>query len=193
MKRKCFRQMGHFGLTRTLVLRAGLRFNYSGVTPNIYHFVIYGNAFIATPGPLARAFWLSRAGSGRYSLVLTDDVNGDVQTTPDPSSTRSETKRLQRVEVKLDARLILLHKLTTADDFVYTLSDKSERWCSVMERAESVAVQIVDSVGTVRQEFELGQPLVELSRKRKLPSGTVRKCPGEIHPSEKVGATISRQ
>jgi hypothetical protein len=62
-----------------------LRFNYSGVTPSVYHSVIYGNTLETLYALLPAPFGFSTAGSGRYSLVLTDDVDGDRSLAPTPS------------------------------------------------------------------------------------------------------------
>ena len=52
-------------------------------------------------------------------------------------------KRLDDIERKLDACLVLLEKATTHDDFVYGLSNKSERWISAMKKAEAIAHESV--------------------------------------------------
>ena len=105
----------------------------------------------------------------------------------------SLTTRLQRLEVKVDACLVLLRELTTADDFVYKLSDRSRRWRDVMEWAERVAGRTIDSLATSRQASELGEPLADFSQARKLPSGTVPTCLGASRFSEEASETISDQ
>ena len=66
-------------------------------------------------------------------------------------------KRLEVLEQKLDACLILLQMATTHDDFTYTLSDKSERWRQAMKGAGIVASRAEDSVIKAHQEYITAQ------------------------------------
>ena len=59
---------------------------------------------------------------------------------------RSPSQRLESVEEKLDACLVILRMITTADDFTYTLSNKSEYWVKRIEKAEAVALRAADSL-----------------------------------------------
>lgn len=50
--------------------------------------------------------------------------------------------RLSALENKIDACLILLGKLTTADNFTYNLMDKSPLWMRAMSAAERLASRV---------------------------------------------------
>lgn len=48
-------------------------------------------------------------------------------------------RRIEELDEKLDACLVLLKMIITHDDFVYTLSNKSEQWVKTMTAAEVTA------------------------------------------------------
>lgn len=59
---------------------------------------------------------------------------------------RNTSQRLESLEEKLDTCLVLLRMVTTADDFTYTLSNKSEYWIKRIEKAEKVARRAADAL-----------------------------------------------
>ncbi len=48
---------------------------------------------------------------------------------------------LEKIDDKLSACLVLLHRATTHDSFQYNLTDKSEEWRQAMRWATGVAVR----------------------------------------------------
>ncbi len=65
----------------------------------------------------------------------------------------TEAERLDRLEEKLDACLVLLQMATTHDAFVYTLSDKSQHWINAMHGASIVASRGEASAIAAHQEY----------------------------------------
>jgi sugar phosphate isomerase/epimerase len=65
-------------------------------------------------------------------------------------------KRLDEIERKLDACLVLLKMATTHDDFIYRLDDKSERWIRAMKEAGKIANASIASVIRFHQEYGTG-------------------------------------
>lgn len=65
-------------------------------------------------------------------------------------------KRLDEIEKKLDACLVLLKMATTHDGFVYTLSNKSARWIKAMKEAGKIANASIDFVIGFHQEYATG-------------------------------------
>ena len=57
---------------------------------------------------------------------------------------------LGQLERKIDACLILLLKLTTQDNFVYTLHDKSEMWVNAMREAEKQASRVIPALALAK-------------------------------------------
>lgn len=81
-------------------------------------------------------------------------------------------KRLDNVEAKLDACLVLLKMAVTHDDFVYRLDDKSERWIAAIQAARNQASRAAVSLVTGHRES--GTDLDACSQRcaGKGPSGT---------------------
>jgi hypothetical protein len=63
--------------------------------------------------------------------------------------------RLDVIEEKLDACLILLKKATTHDSFTYSLNDKTVEWISAMRRADHLASRVALSSTEQRQDSGL--------------------------------------
>jgi hypothetical protein len=85
----------------------------------------------------------------------------------------AETKeRLEQLEEKIDACLVLLRMATSHDVFRYTLSDKSPLWTRAMRGAEVIVSRVIDRVALVHREYE-----------KALQSGEVRlSCPRSPSP-----------
>lgn len=62
--------------------------------------------------------------------------------------------RLDGLEEKIDACLVLLRTVTTSDEFHYTLNNKSPLWARAIRGAEVVVSRVVDRVAAIHQEYE---------------------------------------
>jgi len=60
--------------------------------------------------------------------------------------------RLDKIERKLDACLVLLRMVTSHGDFTYTLTNKSERWITAIREAEKIANSSIDAAVGCHQD-----------------------------------------
>lgn len=74
--------------------------------------------------------------------------------------------RLDALEEKIDACLVLLRMATTHDSFGYCLSDKSPAWTRAIRGAEVIVSRVIDRVGLIHREYE-----------RAIQTGGVLACP----------------
>lgn len=63
-------------------------------------------------------------------------------------------ERLDALEEKIDACLVLLRMATSHDVFRYTFSDKSPLWTRAMRGAEVIVSRVIDRVALVHREYE---------------------------------------
>lgn len=62
--------------------------------------------------------------------------------------------RLDALEEKIDACLVLLRMATSHDVFRYTFSDKSPLWTRAIRGAEVIVSRVIDRVALVHREYE---------------------------------------
>ena len=89
---------------------------------------------------------------------------------------------LGQLERKIDACLILLLKLTTQDNFVYTLHDKSEMWVNAMREAEKQASRVIPALA-----LALSRSRSEVAPGR----ATDHASPSDTYPTETEGCKTS--
>lgn len=62
--------------------------------------------------------------------------------------------RLDALEEKIDACLVLLRVATSHDKFAYTLSDKSPLWDRAIHGAQVVVSHVTERVASIYQEYQ---------------------------------------
>lgn len=107
------------------------------------------------------------------------------------SDTTNES-RIASLETKIDACLVLLAALTTADGFSCRLDNKSPLWIRAMAEAEALATQVGISSAKSRPEYAL-EVLSNTYRNRdKDPNGTAENICHNQNPSEEVRGQMAQ-
>jgi hypothetical protein len=106
------------------------------------------------------------------------------------SNTANES-RLASLETKIDACLVLLAVLTTADGFSCRLDNKSPLWIRAMAEAEALATHVGISLAKYRPEYALEVLSSSYKNHAKRPSGkAVNICQDQSLSEEVQGPMV---
>lgn len=107
------------------------------------------------------------------------------------SDTTNES-RIASLETKIDACLVLLAVLTTADGFSCRLNNKSPLWIRAMAEAEALATHVGIASAKSRPEYALEVLSNSYKNHDKVPSGTAENICQSRNPSEEAQGQMAQ-